>query len=417
MGLSLYRKKRVFNKTPEPRSGKSGNGPLIFVVQKHKDKFASEADITLKDRSVISRKTIEKMTAKEKDAAKAGARKTLPEKSTRIPAADSKRKTLLHPTEKAQTKKINGKELYFTNLNKTFWKEEKITKRDLLNYYYQVAPYILPFIKDRPQSLYRFPDGYKGKSFYQKDVTGKVPDWATTYLYHSEGDKQDKHFLVATDEASLLFMVNFGCIDINPWSSTIKKPDRPDWCLLDLDPGAKTTFNKVIDAANAIHNLLNDIDVPSFPKTSGSTGMHIYIPLGKKYTYEQSKEFARVVVTMVQRQTSRFTTIERPLHERQGKLYLDFLQNRPQATLAAPYSVRPKPGATVSMPLHWEEVKHGLKMKDFTLKNVPSLLEERGEIFKPISGKGIDMMAALKRLQQADEADTSQSHREKTTVA
>ena len=118
-----------------------------------------------------------------------------------------------------------------------------------------MAPYILPFIKDRPQSLYRFPDGYKGKSFYQKDVTGKVPDWATTYLYHSEGDKEDKHFLVATDEASLLFMINFGCIDINPWSSTIKKPDHPDWCLLDLDPGTKITFNRVIDAANAIHNL------------------------------------------------------------------------------------------------------------------------------------------------------------------
>ena len=341
-----------------------------------------------------------KMAAKEKSTAKAGAQKNLSGKLIRTPTAAGKRKTLLNPTEKTQTRKINGKELHFTNLDKIFWKEEKITKRELLNYYYQVAPYILPYIKDRPQSLYRFPDGYKGKSFYQKDVTGKVPDWAATYLYHSEGDNEDKHFLVATDEASLLYMVNFGCIDINPWSSTTKKPDHPDWCLLDLDPGAKTTFNKVIDAANAIHDLLDDIGVPSFPKTSGSTGMHIYVPLGKKYTYEQSKEFARVLVTMVQHQTSRFTTIERPLNERQGKLYLDFLQNRPQATLAAPYSVRPKPGATVSMPLHWEEVKHGLKMKDFTLKNVPSLLEERGEIFKPVLGKGIDMMAALKQLQQ-----------------
>ena len=128
--------------------------------------------------------------------------------------------------------------------------------------------------------------------------------------------------------------------------------------------------------------------------------MHIYIPLGKKYTYEQSKEFARVIVTTVHAETGSFTSIERPVNERGGRLYLDFLQNRPQATLAAPYSVRPKPKATVSMPLHWEEVKHGLKMQDFTLKNVPSLLEERGELFKPVLGKGIDMMAALKRLQQ-----------------
>lgn len=309
-------------------------------------------------------------------------------------------RTLFNSTEKTQTLKINRKELKFTNLDKYFWKEEKITKRDLLNYYHQVAPYILPYIKDRPQSLYRFPDGYKGKSFYQKDVTGKVPDWVETYKYHSEGNKKDKHFLVAQDEASLLYMVNFGCIEINPWSSTVKKPDHPDWCLLDLDPGEKTSFNKVIDAANLLHDLLNEIDVPSFPKTSGSTGIHIYIPLGKKYTYEQSKEFARVLVTMVQRYAIRYTTIERTVNARNGKLYLDFLQNRPQATLAAPYSVRPKPGATVSMPLHWEELKQGLKMKDFTLKNVPALLEERGDLFKPVLGKGIDMKAALKRLQQ-----------------
>jgi bifunctional non-homologous end joining protein LigD len=309
-------------------------------------------------------------------------------------------RTLFNSTEKTQTLKINRKELKFTNLDKFFWKEEKITKRDLLNYYHQVAPYILPYIKDRPQSLYRFPDGYKGKSFYQKDVTGKVPDWVETYKYHSEGSKKDKHFLVAQDEASLLYMVNFGCIEINPWSSTVKKPDHPDWCLLDLDPGEKTSFNKVIDAANLLHDLLKEIDVPSFPKTSGSTGIHIYIPLGKKYTYEQSKEFARVLVTMVQRDAIRYTTIERTVNARNGKLYLDFLQNRPQATLAAPYSVRPKPGATVSMPLHWEELKQGLKMKDFTLKNVPALLEERGDLFKPVLGKGIDMKAALKRLQQ-----------------
>lgn len=154
----------------------------------------------------------------------------------------------------------------------------------------------------------------------------------------------------------------------------------------------------MIDAANVIHDLLESAGVPAFPKTSGSTGMHIYIPLGKKYTYEQSKEFARVIVTLVQRETAKFTSIERQVNERQGKLYLDFLQNRPQATLAAPYSVRPKPGATVSMPLHWEEVKHELKMKDFTLKNVPALLEERGNLFKDVLGKGIDMLTVLKTL-------------------
>ena len=325
-----------------------------------------------------------------------------PGKQIVVPSAGDQRKTLLNPTEKTQVRKINGKELSFTHLDKIFWPKDKITKRDLLNYYYQVAPYILPYIKGRPQSLYRFPDGYKGKSFYQKDVTGKVPDWAETYLYHSDGDNEDKHFLVAKDEASLLYMVNFGCIEINPWSSTTRKPDHPDWCLLDLDPGSKTTFSQVSDAANVIHGLLESISVPSSPKTSGSTGIHIYLPLGKKYTYEQSKEFARIIVTMVQRSAAKFTTIERQTDERAGKLYLDFLQNLPQATLVAPYSVRPKPGATVSMPLHWEEVKRGLKMKDFTLKNVPTLLDGRGDLFKDILGKGIDMPKALKALSSVD---------------
>jgi bifunctional non-homologous end joining protein LigD len=307
---------------------------------------------------------------------------------------------LTDPSLKIQVVTINRKELKFTNLNKFFWPEEKITKRDLLNYYSQIAAYILPYIKDRPQSLYRFPDGYKGKRFYQKDVTGKVPDWLATFPYRAEGDHQDKNYLVAKDEASLLYMVNFGCIEINPWSSTVKKPEYPDWCLLDLDPGSKTTFSKVIDVANIIHELLESVDVPAYAKTSGSTGIHIYIPLGKKYTFEQSREFARILATMVQQETNRFTSIERTVNKRQGKLYLDFLQNRSQATLAAPYSVRPKPGATVSMPLHWEEVKPGLQMQDFNLRNVPSLLNERGDLFKPVLGIGIDMMAALKRLQQ-----------------
>ncbi len=311
-----------------------------------------------------------------------------------------KKNSFLDKEEKDQVKKIKGKELQFTNLNKLYWKKENISKGDLLEYYHQVAEYILPYIKDRPQSLYRFPDGYQGKSFYQKDVTGKVPDWMETFKYRSEGERKDKHFLVAKDEASLLYMVNFGCIEINPWSSTIKKPEHPDWCLLDLDPGSKTGFDKVIEAANVIHELLESADIPSYPKTSGSTGLHIYIPLGQKYTYEQSKEFARLLVTLVQQETSSFTSIKRAVKDRGGKLYLDFLQNRYQATLAAPYSVRPKPGATVSMPLHWEEVRKGLKMQDFTLHNVPDLLKERGDIFKPVLGKGIDMRKALKKLQQ-----------------
>lgn len=302
----------------------------------------------------------------------------------------SERKTILNPTDKVQVKKVKGKELRFTNLNKIYWPEEKITKRDLINYYYQVAPYILPYLKDRPQSMNRFPDGINGEGFYFKDITGKAPDWANTYLYTSDSDNRERQYLVGKDEETLLFMANLGCIEMNPWSSTVKKPDNPTFCIIDLDPD-KNAFDQVIETALVTKEILDDMEVPSYCKTSGSTGLHIYIPLGNKYSYEQSKEFARVIVTLVHNKLPDITSIERTVKNRKGKIYLDFLQNRPHATIAAAYSVRPKPGATVSMPLKWEEVKKGLKMTDFTIFNVIDRLQRLGDIFKPILGKGINL--------------------------
>lgn len=314
------------------------------------------------------------------------------------PAGKQSRKTLLNPSEETQVRDIGGHALKFTNLSKMYWTKEKISKRDMLNYYYQVAPYMLPYMKDRPQSLNRHPNGINGKSFYQKDVTGKVPDWIAKFPYHSDADHRDKNFLVCTDEASLLYIASLGCIEMNPWSSRVQQPDNPDWCMIDLDPD-KNTFDQVITAAQVTKQVLDAAGVPSCCKTSGSTGLHIYIPLGAKYTYEQSKEFARVIVKLVHAEIPGFTTIERKTSDRQRKMYLDFLQNRPQATIAAPYSLRPKPGATVSMPLHWEEVKKGLQMKDFTIKNAMARIQQEGDLFKPVLGKGINMEKALKKLE------------------
>lgn len=307
------------------------------------------------------------------------------------------RKTLLNPTDETQVRVINKHELKFTNLSKVFWPKDGYTKRDLINYYYQVAPYMLPYLKDRPQSLNRHPNGINGKSFYQKDVTGKAPEWINTFPYHSEADNRDKEFMVCTNEEDLLYMASLGCIEINPWSSRVKKPDNPDWCIIDLDPD-KNSFDQVIEAALVTKQVLDSAAIASYAKTSGSTGMHIYIPLGAKYTYEQSKEFARVIVKLVHAQLPSFTSIERATKLRKGKLYLDFLQNRPQATLAAPYSARPKPGATVSTPLHWHEVKKGLQMQSFTIANMMDRLKSEGDLFKPVLGKGIDMQKALDKL-------------------
>jgi bifunctional non-homologous end joining protein LigD len=322
----------------------------------------------------------------------------LTKKKVLTPSRAGERKTLLNPTEDTQVRIVGGHEIKFNNLSKIYWPKEKITKRDMINYYYQVAPYMVPYLKGRPQSLNRFPNGIEGKSFYQKDVKGKAPEWVDTFPYHSYTDGRDKEFLVCNDEASLLYMATMGCIEINPWSSTVKKPDNPDWCIIDLDPGSKSNFNHVIEAAQVTHQVLESIGVPSYCKTSGSTGLHIYIPFGAKYTYEDSKEFGRAIAKRVHAQIPKFTSIERQVADRGGKLYIDFLQNRPQATLAAAYSLRPKPGATVSMPLHWHEVKKGLKMTDFTIFNAIERIKSEGDLFKPVIGKGIDLKKALKNI-------------------
>lgn len=317
---------------------------------------------------------------------------------------DTGRKTLVNPKDETQVRQIDGHELKFTNLSKVYWPDEGYTKRDMLNYYYQVAPLMLPYMKDRPQTLNRFPNGITGKSFYQKDVTGKVPDWIETYKYFSEGDDREKHFMVCTNEASLLYIASLGCIEMNPWSSRVQSPDNPDWCVIDLDPDKKTSFDQVIEAANVTKEVLDVMGIPSFPKTSGSTGLHVYIPLGGKYDYEDSKEFARAVVKVVNAQIPKFTSIERKVTDRNGKMYLDFLQNRPQATLAGPYSLRPKPAAPVSMPLDWNEVKKGLKIQNFTIKNAISRLKETGDLFAGVLGEGVDLKSAREILESAFDA-------------
>jgi len=315
-----------------------------------------------------------------------------------MPPKDKDRKTLLNPTDETQVRKICGHDLKFTHLSKVYWPEDNVTKRDMFNYYYQVAEYILPYLKDRPMSLNRFPNGIHGSSFYQKDVTGKAPDWVTKTFPYITSEGEHKEYLVGSDESYLLWMASLGCIEMNPWFSRVQSPDNPDYCVIDLDPD-KNTFDQVIEAAQEVKKVLDAIDVPSYPKTSGSTGMHIYIPLSGKYTYDQSQMFAKIIVQLVHKQIPDYTSLERMVSNRKGKMYLDFLQNRPGATIAGPYSLRPKVGATVSMPLNWDEVKPGLTMKDFTIFNSIDRLKETGDLFKGVLGKGIDLEKTIKKAQ------------------
>ncbi|GAB3922145.1 DNA ligase D [Mucilaginibacter myungsuensis] len=351
----------------------------------------------------------EETVAEAKDAAKPAEKETTKASSKRSTASSKKtdlklqpvknmeRKTLVNPTEDTQTKKVCGHDLKFNHVTKLYWPEDKLTKGDMLNYYYKVGEYMMPYLKDRPMSLNRFPGGIHGQSFYQKNVTDKAPDWAKTFDHVTDEGKVTK-YLVGTDEASLLWMNSLGCIEINPWFSRAQTPDNPDYCVIDLDPD-KHTYDQVVEAARLVKDILDAIDVPSYPKTSGSTGMHIYIPLGGKYSYQQSQIFANIVVKHVHEQIPDYTSLERSIAARKGKMYLDYLQNRPGATIAGPYSLRPKPGATVSMPLSWDEVKPGLTIQHFNIHNALDRLKETGDLFNGVLDEGIDLEKTLKKAQ------------------
>jgi bifunctional non-homologous end joining protein LigD len=252
-------------------------------------------------------------------------------------------------------------------------------------------------MKDRPQSLNRFPNGIHGDSFYQKNMAGKVDKWIKTFRRFSESTGEDKDFMICSEEASLIYMVNLGCIELNPWHSRVQTPNYPDWSVIDLDPG-EISFDKVIETAIVIKKVLDTLQVPSFPKTSGSTGIHIYVPLGAKYNYEQSKQFAELVANLAHEELPTFTSLVRSPEKRKDKIYIDYLQNRPIQTICAPYSVRPKPGATVSAPLHWTEIKKGLSMQQFNMKTIHDRLKQEGDLFAGILDKSIDLNKVLKAL-------------------
>lgn len=360
----------------------SGLEDNSWLLMKIKDKYAKVTDVLKKEHSVISGKTVGQM--------KKITGKIVVGKETR------KTKAFLNLSENQQVKMISGKELSFTNLKKIYWPKEKISKGDMINYYHQVAPYILPFMKNRPQSLNRFPNGIKGESFYQKNIAGKFPDWLATHDYENKTIEGDKKFLVCEDEASLLYMANLGCIEMNPWNSRAADPDHPDWSVIDLDPDTNS-FEEVIETAQVVKTVLDKAGIKGYPKTSGSTGIHIYIPLGGKYDYERSKMLARLIVTLVHRELPDNTSLERSPTKRKKKIYLDYLQNRHIQTIAAPFSLRPKPGATVSMPLEWSEVKKGLQVKDFTIYNAAGEAKERVKLWKPVLGKGIDLEKVVRK--------------------
>ncbi|MBC7450062.1 MAG: DNA ligase D [Cytophagales bacterium] len=328
----------------------------------------------------VAKKAVKKPVSKKTPLAKASSKKVI-EKSlatTSVKQTNTKKpsgKKTTSESENTKELKLGKITLNFTNLNKIYWPKEKITKGSLINYYDSVSDVILPHLQNRPLSLNRFPNGIAGPSFYQKDIDiQKSPAWLKTIEVFSESNQATIDYLVCNDKATLLYMANLGCIEMNPWLSRTTKLENPDFLVLDLDPG-KIGFAKVIDTAQACKEVFDSLGIQSFIKTSGSTGLHIFIYLNAKYNYDISKTLAELISQRVHAMLPSFTSIERAVSKRPDKIYIDFLQNRRGQTIASAFSCRPKPGATVSFPLTWKEVTHDLKMTDYTIFNVPDIIQ------------------------------------------
>lgn len=298
------------------------------------------------------------------------------------------------PTEKVVKKTHADSEL--THPDKVLWKEEGYTKKDLIDYYDTVSPYILPYLKNRPLVLHRFPNGIDEEGFYQKNMEHELPSWIKTIKIQHEN--KVVNYLMVQNKKTLLYVANLGSIDMNPFHSKFDNLDRPDYFVIDLDP-ENISFESVVEVAQEIHEVLEAIGVKGYCKTSGGRGLHIVIPLHAQYSYDTIKKYAEILVAIVHKRLLKITSLERMPEKRQKKVYLDILQNGPTKTIVSAYSVRPRPHAPVSTPLEWKEVKAGLDPLEFTIRTMFKRLDKVGDLFKPILGKGINLEKSLKKLE------------------
>jgi bifunctional non-homologous end joining protein LigD len=281
-----------------------------------------------------------------------------------------------------------------------FWPEEGYTKGDLIEYYRAVSPWLLPYLKDRPVVLTRFPDGIAGKSFFQKDAPVFAPEWLRTERIWSEDTQRDIDYFVCNDVESLLYLINLGTIPLHVWGSRVTTLERPDWCILDLDP-KEAPFPHVVTVAKAVKRLCDEIELPCFIKTSGSTGLHVLLPLARQCTYEQCRQLGGLLARVIATELPDIATVTRQVGKRGGRVYLDYVQNGHGRLLVAPFSVRPLPGAPVSMPLEWREVTPKLDIRKFTIKSAPARMQKlASDPLLPVLEAQPDLVHVLQRLDQ-----------------
>ncbi|HYK09188.1 MAG TPA: DNA ligase D [Gemmatimonadales bacterium] len=292
------------------------------------------------------------------------------------------------------------RDVVFSNLKKIFWPDDGYTKGDLIEYYRAISPWLLPYLADRPVVMTRFPDGITGKSFFQKDAPPFSPDWLRTERMWSEDTQREIDYFVCDDLDSLLYLANLGTIPLHVWGSRIATLERPDWCILDLDP-KEAAFTDVVKVAKATKRLCDHIGLPAYIKTSGSTGLHVLIPMGRQVTYEQCRQLGGLLARVVAAELPDIATIARVVGKRGGRVYLDYGQNGHGRLLVAPYSIRPLPGAPVSMPLKWSEVTPSLEIGHFTIKNTPARMKKlKGDPVIPVLDEQPDLVKVLGLLQE-----------------
>jgi len=278
------------------------------------------------------------------------------------------------------TVEVEGERVSLTSLDRIYWPTEKLTKFDLLCYYLKVGSYIMPFLKERPAILQRYPRGIKAPMFFQQDTSTAPKFIKTVKLRNQEG--REVNYSVYTTLGSLLHFVNLGTIEQHPWHSTLKHLDKPDYLMLDLDP-KKAPWENVLKVALVCKEVFDELGLPAFPKTSGSSGIHIYLPLKPKHDYRKIAAIADGLAAEVARRAPKIATIQRSLAKRQRQqVYVDAMQNARGKTIAAAYSARARDEATVSMPVTWKQIEKGIRISDFTIENVPALLKKHGDIWK-----------------------------------
>jgi bifunctional non-homologous end joining protein LigD len=302
------------------------------------------------------------------------------------------------PPESAAAVSPVPKEVKFSNLDKVFWPDEHYTKGDLISYYRAIAPWLLPYLADRPVVLTRFPDGITGKSFFQKDAPAFIPDWMRTERMWSADTQREIDYFVCDDEESLLYLANLGTIPLHVWGSRVATLELPDWCILDLDP-KDAPFLHVVRIARAIKELCDEIALPCFIKTSGSTGLHALLPLGRQCTYEQARTLGGLLARVIAAEFPDIATITRQVGKRGARVYLDYVQNGHGRLLVAPFSARPLPGAPVSMPLAWAEVTPQLDIRKFTIESAPARMRRlKDDPLRSVLDLKPDLVSALERL-------------------